>query len=225
MSQLEENVGLTMEQTRGRSPQLHREGSGQVRTEPRPIHRRIEEQAERTPDAIAVSSAGDALSYAELNARANRLARRLRGLGVGPEVLVGLCAGRWRGAGGGAAGRAQGGWGIRAAGPLLPGGAAVLHAGGRGGRPAAHPGGPARQAPRDDREGPLHRPRAGGCRIRGRCELRRWRGPGESRLRHLHLRLDRQAQGRAGDPCRARRTCSYPCAGCCRSARRIACLP
>ena len=94
MSQLEENVGLTLEQTRGRSPQLHREGSGQVRTEPRPIHRRIEEQAERTPDAIAVSSAGDALSYAELNARANRLARRLRGLGVGPEVLVGLCAGR-----------------------------------------------------------------------------------------------------------------------------------
>ena len=65
-----------------------------MRTEPRPIHRRIEEQAERTPDAIAVSSAGDALSYAELNARANRLARRLRGLGVGPEVLVGLCAGR-----------------------------------------------------------------------------------------------------------------------------------
>ena len=34
MSQLEENVGLTLEQTRGRSPLLHREGSG-VQTEPR----------------------------------------------------------------------------------------------------------------------------------------------------------------------------------------------
>ena len=51
-------------------------------------------QAERTPEALAVSDAYGSLTYAQLNARANRLARRLRGLGVGPEVLVGLCAGR-----------------------------------------------------------------------------------------------------------------------------------
>ncbi|WP_437975236.1 non-ribosomal peptide synthase/polyketide synthase [Sorangium sp. So ce295] len=54
------------------------------------VHELIEEQARRTPDAIAASYEGESLSYAALNARANRLARRLRELGVGPDVLVGL---------------------------------------------------------------------------------------------------------------------------------------
>jgi amino acid adenylation domain-containing protein len=51
-------------------------------------------QAGQAPHAVAVSCAGESLTYDELNARANRLARRLRALGVGPEALVGLCAGR-----------------------------------------------------------------------------------------------------------------------------------
>ena len=54
------------------------------------VHRMIESQAERTPEGIALRCSGVSLSYEELNARANRLARHLRGLGVGPEVLVGL---------------------------------------------------------------------------------------------------------------------------------------
>jgi amino acid adenylation domain-containing protein len=58
------------------------------------VHRWIEIQAARTPNAIALTHANGPLSYAELNARANQLARHLRNLGVGPEVLVGLCAGR-----------------------------------------------------------------------------------------------------------------------------------
>ena len=54
----------------------------------------IEEQVARTPDAVAVSLDGRTLTYAELNAGANRVAHRLRGLGVGPETLVGICAER-----------------------------------------------------------------------------------------------------------------------------------
>ncbi len=58
------------------------------------VHRLIEAQVERTPEAVALCSAGESLTYAELNATANRLARRLRALGVGPEILVGLCVRR-----------------------------------------------------------------------------------------------------------------------------------
>ena len=58
------------------------------------LHQLLEEQVERTPDAVAVVFEGESLSYKELNDRANRLARHLRWLGVGPEVLVALCVER-----------------------------------------------------------------------------------------------------------------------------------
>ncbi|HEX4495131.1 MAG TPA: amino acid adenylation domain-containing protein [Thermoanaerobaculia bacterium] len=58
------------------------------------LHRLIEEQVERSPDAVAVTGEGGCLSFRELDRWAARLALSLRGLGVGPEVRVGLCAER-----------------------------------------------------------------------------------------------------------------------------------
>ena len=54
------------------------------------IHELFEAQAARTPEQIAVVSEQEALSYEELNERANQLAHYLRRMGVGPEVLVGV---------------------------------------------------------------------------------------------------------------------------------------
>ncbi|HEX5716217.1 MAG TPA: amino acid adenylation domain-containing protein [Thermoanaerobaculia bacterium] len=61
-----------------------------ARTDPRGLCELFEEQAARSPDAVAVSSAGGALSYGELNRRANRLSRALAVRGVGPESVVPL---------------------------------------------------------------------------------------------------------------------------------------
>jgi amino acid adenylation domain-containing protein/FkbH-like protein len=54
------------------------------------VHELILEQAERTPDAVAVFFENSRLTYRELNRRANQLAHFLRSRGVGPETLVGI---------------------------------------------------------------------------------------------------------------------------------------
>ena len=70
--------------------------SGTRRDYPREagIHELFEEQAARTPEAVAIEYGQLRLSYRELNERANRVARYLRRHGVGPEVMVGLCVER-----------------------------------------------------------------------------------------------------------------------------------
>ena len=58
------------------------------------IHQLFEEQVRKTPDALAVVYEDEQLTYRELNARANQVAHHLRTLGVGSEVLVGICVER-----------------------------------------------------------------------------------------------------------------------------------
>ncbi len=55
------------------------------------VHRLFEAQVARVPGACAVVFDNHSLEYAELNAQANRLARHLRSLGVGPDVRVAVC--------------------------------------------------------------------------------------------------------------------------------------
>ncbi|MEP7339451.1 MAG: amino acid adenylation domain-containing protein, partial [Acidobacteriota bacterium] len=56
----------------------------------KPVHQLFEEQVLKSPDAIALICDAEQVTYAELNRRANRLARYLKQLGVGPDVMVGL---------------------------------------------------------------------------------------------------------------------------------------
>jgi amino acid adenylation domain-containing protein len=55
------------------------------------VHQGFEAQVARTPEAVAAEFEDQRVSYADLNARANQIARRLRSAGVRSEVLVGVC--------------------------------------------------------------------------------------------------------------------------------------
>ena len=72
------------------------------------LHQLIEQQVQRSPQRVAVAFGEDSLTYLELERRANQLAHHLRALGVGPEVLVGVCLRRSMRAARDVAGRAQG---------------------------------------------------------------------------------------------------------------------
>jgi iturin family lipopeptide synthetase A len=55
------------------------------------LHRLVEQQATRTPDAVAVTFGSESLTYAGLNDLANRIARSLRAVGVRHDVPVAVC--------------------------------------------------------------------------------------------------------------------------------------
>ncbi|HEX7238741.1 MAG TPA: amino acid adenylation domain-containing protein, partial [Longimicrobiaceae bacterium] len=69
-------------------------GSTPAELPPLTVHELFARQAARAPHAIAVTFEEGALTYGELERGANRLAHRLRRLGVGPETRVAVCAGR-----------------------------------------------------------------------------------------------------------------------------------
>ncbi|WP_186106923.1 non-ribosomal peptide synthetase [Burkholderia gladioli] len=58
------------------------------------VHELVEAQAGQMPETIALVAGDEQLSYGELNARANRLARYLVKLGVGPDIPVAVCVER-----------------------------------------------------------------------------------------------------------------------------------
>src|SRR5204863_7603736 len=69
-----------------------RERSPEIAPPPgRCLHELFEAHAERRAEGIAVVCGDERVTYADLNRRANRLARRLRDHGVGPETRVGIC--------------------------------------------------------------------------------------------------------------------------------------
>ncbi|KQB61349.1 MULTISPECIES: amino acid adenylation domain-containing protein, partial [Acidovorax] len=75
--------------------ELNRWGVNEQRyVEVEPVHRLIERRARARPAATALVFGEEALSYAELNGRANRLAHRLIALGVKPEAKVGIAVER-----------------------------------------------------------------------------------------------------------------------------------
>ncbi len=70
--------------------QTHREYPTQTKC----IHELFEDQASRSPNAIAVEQDGQKLTYRELSDRANKIAHYLQSLGVKPETLIGICVDR-----------------------------------------------------------------------------------------------------------------------------------
>ncbi len=58
------------------------------------VHGLFSAQAQRRPESVALIYQDESVSYGELDRRSTLLAHRLRGLGVGPEVLVGICVER-----------------------------------------------------------------------------------------------------------------------------------
>ncbi|MFN6153013.1 MAG: amino acid adenylation domain-containing protein [Dolichospermum sp.] len=92
----QQSVALLPLLTEGDHHQLLREWNDPQTDDPyhKCIHQLVEEQAQQTPDAIAVVCGNQQLTYAQLNNRANQLAHYLRSLGLETEQLVGICVER-----------------------------------------------------------------------------------------------------------------------------------
>jgi hypothetical protein len=65
--------------------------SGPVNPVERKLHQLVEAQAQQTPTTVAIEFEDEYLTYAQLNSKANRLARLLSQQGVGPDSIVAVC--------------------------------------------------------------------------------------------------------------------------------------
>ena len=92
--ELQDDSGLSTREKRALAARLLRARSALAKRAPACLHRLFEAHAALDPGAVALTFEGRDWTYGELNARSNRLARRLRAMGVGPEVLVGIYAER-----------------------------------------------------------------------------------------------------------------------------------
>ena len=91
----ERSIGRLEILSAGEREQILREWNATARAVPAAtLSELFAAQVAKTPQATAAVFEGESLSYGELDARANRLAHHLRTLGVGPEVVVGLCVER-----------------------------------------------------------------------------------------------------------------------------------
>ena len=158
------------------------------------VHELFEEQARARPDSVAVVQGDRQLTYGELDALADRLAGRLRGLGVGRDAPVGLCAERGPEMVAAVLGIMKAGGAYVPLDPAYPTERLAFMVDDAGTARAREPGAPAVPAAADERGDRLcrrPRPRAGGGRERGSG-----RAPGRPGVRHLYVGLDRRAEGR-----------------------------
>jgi non-ribosomal peptide synthetase component F len=86
--------GMSFPTMSAKSPsEIKQSGNGDLRDKPL-IPELVRARAELMPDGLALASDEQTLTYRELEGRSNRLAHHLRTLGIGPEIIVGLCLGR-----------------------------------------------------------------------------------------------------------------------------------
>ena len=177
-------------------------------------------QAARCPDAVAVVFEEERLCYGELDRRANQLAHHLRALGVGPETVVGLCLARSLDLLVGLLGILKAGGAYLPLDPDYPRERLAFMLADAGARVLITHG--ATQAAIEEDASwcaagaAKHRaaPGAARCRRGGDCGASHERPcgrprPAQRRLRHLHLRLHRHAQGRRGRAWQRCRTCCW----------------